>query len=115
MSPRRPPAPILGEFELLVLLAVLALKDDAYPPAIARDIEARSGRPASRPSVQITLERLEEKGLLTSWYGDPTPVRGGRARRFFRPRPLALTAIRDALGRIEAMTHGLAPVLKQKS
>ncbi len=114
MSARRPSTPILGEFELLVLLAVLALKDGAYPPAIARDIEARTGRPASRPSVQITLERLEEKGLLTSWFGDPTPIRGGRARRFFRPRPLALTAIREALGRIEAMTKGLTPALKPK-
>jgi PadR family transcriptional regulator PadR len=115
MTTRTPKAPTLGEFELLVLLAVLSLKDQAYPPAIARAIEERSGRPASRPSVQITLERLEEKGLLTSWFGDPTPVRGGRARRFFSVRPLALEAVREALRRIEAMTHGLAPVLKSRS
>ena len=111
---RRSAVPVLAEFELLVLLAVLTLEDHAYPPAIAREITERTGRDASRPSVQVTLERLEEKGLLTSWYGDPTPVRGGRSKRFFRPRPLALAAIRQALSRIEALTAGLAPLLKPR-
>ena len=111
---RSTPAPVLGEFELLVVLAVLALGDNAYPLAIAHEIEQRSGRAASRPSVQVTLERLEDKGLLTSWYGDPTPIRGGRAKRIFAPRPTAVTAVREALGRIDAMTRGLAPILKPR-
>ena len=74
----------LGEFELLVLLATLSLGDTAYPVSIAADIETRTGRKASRTAVLVTLERLEDKGLLTSRYGDPTPVRGGRAKRYFR-------------------------------
>ena len=56
----------------------------------------------------ITLERLEGKGLLTSRYGDPTPVRGGRSKRFFVPKPLALGAVRAAVSRVTAMTEGLA-------
>lgn len=111
---RRGATPVLRELELLVVLAVLQAGDDAYPLAVARAIEARTGRKASRPAVLITLERLEDKGLLTSSYADPTPVRGGRSKRVFRPKPLALAAIRDALGRIDAMTDGLEAVLKPR-
>ena len=106
------PRPVLREFELLVMLAVLQLGGDAYPLAVAERIEQRTGRKASRPAVLITLERLEDKGLLTSRFGDPTPVRGGRSKRVFSPRPMAVKALRDSLGRIEAMTSGLESVLK---
>jgi DNA-binding PadR family transcriptional regulator len=102
----------LGEFELLVVLATLSLGDAAYPVAIAADIEARSGRKASRTAVLVTLERLEDKGLLTSRYGDPTPVRGGRAKRYFRARPEAIAAVRRSLTRIQTMTAGLEAVLR---
>jgi DNA-binding PadR family transcriptional regulator len=105
-------APVLGEFELLVVLAVLKLDDAAYPVAIADEIERTTRRRASRPSVLITLERLEEKGLLTSRYGDPTPVRGGRSKRFFSAKPLALQAVREALARITAMSRGLESLLE---
>lgn len=112
--PRPPTPPVLAEFELLVLLSVLALGDDAYPLAVGKDIERRSGRKASRQSVLITLDRLEEKGLLTSFYGDPTPVRGGRAKHIFRPKPLALEAVKASLGRIDAMVEGLETQLKPR-
>jgi PadR family transcriptional regulator, regulatory protein PadR len=102
----------LGEFELLVLLSTLSLGDTAYPVSIAADIETRTGRTASRTAVLITLERLQDKGLLTSRYGDPTPVRGGRAKRYFRARPQALHAVRQSLARIKTMTAGLESVLK---
>jgi DNA-binding PadR family transcriptional regulator len=102
----------LGEFELLVLLSTLSLGETAYPVSIAADIESRTGRKASRTAVLITLERLEDKGLLTSRYGDPTPVRGGRPKRFFRPKPLAVRAIRESLSRIKTRTAGLEAVLK---
>ena len=102
----------LGEFELLVLLATLSLGDTAYPVSIAADIESRTGRKASRTAVLVTLERLEDKGLLTSRYGDPTPVRGGRAKRYFRARPAAIQAVRQSLTRIKTMTAGLESVLK---
>jgi len=104
--------PSLGEFELLVLLAALSLGDTAYPVSIAADIEQRTGRKASRTAVLITLERLEDKGLLASYYGDPTPVRGGRAKRHFTPKPLGIQAVRQSLMRIQTMTSGLAPLLK---
>ena len=105
-------APTLGEFELLVLLATLSLGDAAYPVSIAANIETRTGRKASRTAVLVTLERLEEKGLLMSRYGEPTPVRGGRAKRYFRPRPAAVQAIRQSLTRIRTMSAGLESVLK---
>ena len=104
----------LGEFELLVLLATLSLGDEAYPVSIAADIETRTSRRASRTSVLITLERLEEKELVTSRYGDPTPQRGGRAKRYFRATPRGVQAVREALERIETMTHGLNAVLKAR-
>ena len=104
--------PVLREFELLALLAVLQLGGDAYPLAVAERIEQRTGRKASRPAVLITLERLEDKGLLTSRFADPMPVRGGRSKRVFSPRPMAVKALRDSLGRIEAMTTGLESLLK---
>lgn len=110
--PPRPQVPILGEFELLVMLAVMQLGDEAYPLAVADRIEQRTKRKASRPSVLITLERLEDKGLLTSRYGDPTPVRGGRSKRFFAPKPLAVQAVQAALERIDAMKAGVPAVVK---
>ena len=111
MPPQGPPAS-LGEFELLVLLATLSLDEGAYPVAVARDIEARTGRKASRTAVLITLERLEDKGLVTSRYGDATPVRGGRPKRYFRAKPQALRSVRQSLERIQTMTAGLESVLK---
>jgi len=105
---------VLTEFELLVVLSVLSLEGGAYPLAIADAIQRRTGRKASRGAVLITLERLEDQGLLTSSYGDPTPVRGGRAKRFFRPKPAAVTAVRQSLGRIETMTAGLEALLKRR-
>jgi DNA-binding PadR family transcriptional regulator len=113
MAARYRPAQ-LGEFELLVLLATLGLGDEAYPFAIARDIETRIGRKASRGAVLITLERLEDKELVRSRYGDPTPERGGRSKRFFRLKPRGVQAVRDALGRFETMAAGLKGVLKAR-
>ena len=111
-----PPAvtPVLGEFELLVLLATLSLGETAYPVSIAANIEERIGRRTSRTAVLITLERLEDKGLLTSRYGDPTPVRGGRAKRYFRARPQAIDAVRQSLANIRTMATGLERVLKPR-
>jgi DNA-binding PadR family transcriptional regulator len=103
-------SPTLGEFELLVLLSTMSLGDRAYPVSIAADIEERIGRTASRTTVLITLERLEDKGLVTSWYGDPTPVRGGRPKRFFQLKAQGVRAVREALARIQIMTAGLAAV-----
>lgn len=74
----------LGELELMLLLAILHLGDDAYGVPIARSLEIERGRSVSVGSVYAALERLESKGLVTSSLGDPTPERGGKAKRFFR-------------------------------
>ena len=73
----------LGPLEHLVLLAVLRLGDRSYGVPILEEIKARTGRDYLRPSVYIALRRLEAKGLVKSRLGDPTPERGGRAKRFF--------------------------------
>ena len=77
------PPPSLGEFEQVVMLAVLRLGDDAYGVPIRREIVSCTGRDASPGAIYTTLERLEDKGLVRSRFGDPTPERGGRAKRYF--------------------------------
>lgn len=89
----------LGEFEQIVLLAVLRLGDDAYGVPIRREIEKRCGRKVTVGALYSTLDRLEAKGYLSSWFADPTAERGGRSRRYFRLEPVGL----EALGRAKAM------------
>jgi PadR family transcriptional regulator, regulatory protein PadR len=74
----------LGEFELMILFAILHLGDQAYGVPIARELERHRGREVSVGSVYAALERLETKGLIGSSLGDPTPERGGKAKRYFR-------------------------------
>lgn len=105
-------SPPLREFELVVLLAVLRLGDEAYPVSIRDAIEERTRRKVSRAAVFITLERLESKRFVDSRYGDPTPVRGGRAKRFFRATPSGIAAARAALHLMRSMTAGLEEVLE---
>jgi DNA-binding PadR family transcriptional regulator len=103
---------LLGEFELLVLLAVLRLGEEAYGAAILEEIGSKTRRPLSRGSVYITLDRLEEKGLLASERGDPTPIRGGRAKRYFRLRPRGLRLLKRTLADLGRLQEGLASVLE---
>src|SRR5271163_3096769 len=74
----------LGEFELMLLLAVIHLGDEAYGVPISRELEEQRGRCVAVGSVYAALERLETKGLVASSLGDPTPERGGKAKRYFR-------------------------------
>jgi PadR family transcriptional regulator PadR len=104
----------LGDFEQLVLLGVLRLGDDAYGAAIRQEIHARSGRDVSINAVYTTLERLETKGLLHSWTGEPTAQRGGRRRKFYALRPSGLTAMRQAYHAFQAMAEGLQRRLDAK-
>jgi PadR family transcriptional regulator, regulatory protein PadR len=85
----------LGEFELMVMLALLRLGDEAYGVPISREIEQRSGREVALGSVYAALERLEEKGLVTSRLGDPTAERGGRAKRYFKVTAQGLHGVRE--------------------
>jgi PadR family transcriptional regulator, regulatory protein PadR len=97
----------LGDFEQLVLLGVLRLGADAYGAAIRQEIHARSGRDVSINAVYTTLDRLEAKGLLRSWTGEPTAQRGGRRRKFYALQPAGEAALRQAYQAFQSMTDGL--------
>jgi len=86
----------LGGFELLVLLALIRLGDEAYGVPISEAIEKSSGREVALGSVYITLERLERRGLVSSELGEPTAVRGGRAKTYFRITGKGLREVRQA-------------------
>lgn len=100
----------LGEFEQLALLAVLRLGDDAYGARIQEVLEERAGREASVSAIYITLTRLTQKGLVSSSLGEPTEVRGGKARRHFRVEPAGLAALNEARARLQRMWEGLDSV-----
>jgi PadR family transcriptional regulator PadR len=97
----------LGEFEQIVLLAVLRLRDDAYGVPIRREIEERTKRPLTVGALYRTLDRLEDKSLITSWFSDPTPERGGRSKRYFKVEPLGMRALRESRKALAAMWEGL--------
>ena len=102
----------LGEFEQLVLIAIVRLDDEAYGATIRRDIEERTERRLSISAVYTTLDRLEQKGLVRSWIGAPTPQRGGRRRKHFALQPAGARALRSAYNAFGAMTAGLERRLK---
>lgn len=94
-----------SDFEQQVLLAVWRLGDEAYGASVRDELEARTGRDVTQGAVYVTLVRLEKKGMLRSWMSDPTPVRGGKAKRFFEILPTGiggLRAARDAMDRLWA-------------
>ena len=97
----------LGEFEHIVLLAVLRLAGDAYGVPIRREITLRTRRELTVGSLYSTLDRLESKGLLRSRTGDPTPERGGRSKRYFRVTAAGLRMLRESRQVINAMWEGL--------
>jgi DNA-binding PadR family transcriptional regulator len=105
---------VLGDFEQLVLMGVLRLDADAYGAAIRQEIHARCGRDVSINAVYTTLDRLERKGLLKSWTGEPTPQRGGRRKKYYALRPAGLTALRHAYHAFTTMADGLERRLDHK-
>ncbi len=97
----------LGEFEQLVLLAMIRLGPEAYGATIRREIEARTGRDLAISAVYITLDRLEVKGLVRSRIGEPTAQRGGRRRKHFIVLPAGRRAIAYACRAFGQMVEGL--------
>src|SRR6202030_1880444 len=97
----------LGGFELLVLLALMRLGDDAYGVPISEAIEENSGREVAVGSVYITLERLEQKGFVSSRLGEPTAVRGGRAKTYFRITGKGLREVRQAQRTLMRLWRGV--------
>jgi PadR family transcriptional regulator PadR len=101
----------LGEFEQVVLLAILRLGDDAYAVAVQNEILRCTRRDVSRGSIYITLDRLETKGYLRSRLADPTPERGGRAKRYYTLRPVAVEALKESRRALVALWRGLEATL----
>src|SRR5580693_4465705 len=97
----------LGEFEHIVVLALLRLGDRAYGVTVRQEIEARTGREVSIGAVYATLDRLEAKGYVKSRLGAPTPERGGRSKRFFRVTPKGVLAVRRTHTALQQLITGL--------
>lgn len=99
--------PRLGELELFVLLAAARLGDEAYAVSIAREIVRQTGRKAGRASVYVTLQRLEQKGLVSTRLGEPVAERGGKARRLVQLTAAGQDAARDSRTALTRLWHGL--------
>ena len=104
----------IGEFEQLVLLAILRLGDDAYGIPILAEITLRTGRKVLRPAVYVALRRLEQKQLINSRMGDPTAERGGRPRKYFKLAPQGLERLRDSRQALLNMWDGVQAALDQR-
>ena len=100
----------LGEFEHIIVLALLRLDDRAYGVTVRQEIELRTKREVSIGAVYATLDRLETKGYVKSYLGDPTPERGGRSKRFFRVTPRGVAAVHRTHRALHSMTEGLGLV-----
>jgi DNA-binding PadR family transcriptional regulator len=97
----------LGEFEHIVILALLRLADRAYGVTVRREIEKRTGREVSIGAIYATLDRLEAKGYVKSLVGEPTPERGGRSKRFFRVTANGISAVNRTHRAVHNLTEGL--------
>lgn len=111
MTPRRRSSDssdlILGDFEQLVLLALVRLGPDAYGATIRREIELRTGRDLAMSAVYVTVDRLEAKGLVRTRVGEPTSERGGRRRKHVTLQSAGRRAVAGAYRRFKAMVDGL--------
>jgi PadR family transcriptional regulator, regulatory protein PadR len=101
------PALNLGEFEQLILLAILRLGHEAYGVTIRAELADRAGRTIAPGALYTALERLERKGLITSRMGDPTPQRGGRAKRYVRVTAAGRQALTRAVRAYDRLLDGL--------
>ncbi|MGE0041455.1 MAG: PadR family transcriptional regulator [Vicinamibacterales bacterium] len=99
----------LGEFEQLLLLALLGLGTEAYGVTLRDDIERRTGRGPSPGAIYTALDRLERRGFVRSRLGDPTPERGGKRKRYYALLPAGEQAVRASQERLRRMSHGLSP------
>ncbi len=98
----------LGEFEHIVLLSVLRLGEGAHGAMIRAEIEDVTGRSPAIGAVHATLERLERKHLISSWIGQPTAQRGGKAKRHFKIEAAGTSALRDVRATLERLHAGLS-------
>ena len=104
----------LGELEQMVLLAILQLDDQAFGTNVMEELEERVERKVSRGALYVTLDRLEEKRMLASRVGDPTPRRGGRPKRYLSVTPSGVAALRKSRAAWMRLWDGLDSVLEQQ-
>ena len=104
----------LGEFEILVLLALLRLGDGTYGVPVIREIERRTGREVAPAAVYVALQRLEKKGLITTWLSDPVAERRGKPRRHLRLKPQAMELLKESHRTLTRMWSGLEPLLEER-
>jgi PadR family transcriptional regulator PadR len=97
----------LGEFEQLLMFALLELEAEAHGVSVRQSIEARTGRQVSPGAVYTALERLESRGFVTSRVGDTTPVRGGRRRKYYDLEPEGAEALKRSYDTLASMAQGL--------
>ena len=100
-------ADTLGEFEQLVMLAVMRVGDKAYGVPIHEELSSRARRAVSLAAVYKTLERLEAKGYVSTRVGEPTAERGGRRRKYFSIEAAGRAALRESLAALRRMTAGI--------
>jgi PadR family transcriptional regulator PadR len=114
MSSKSPDPPLLylGEFELLVLLAILRLDHDAYGVTIRDALESETSREVALGAIYKTLGRLEDKGYVSSRLGDPTPQRGGRRKKLYRLESLGSRALKQSVADLRRLTRGLGRALE---
>ena len=103
----------LGEFEQLVLFAIVQLEPEAYGAAVRQLIEERAGRAVSSGALYTTLDRLERRGLLSSTWGEPTAERGGKRKRFYQLKPAGREVLSRAWQAVRALARGAAPKLER--
>ena len=102
----------LGEFEQLLLFAIVRLGKNAYGASLRREIEERTGRTVAIGAVYTALDRLEQKGFVDSRMGEPTPERGGRRKKFYRLEPLGSKALGRSYNDFKQMVAGLGKKLE---
>ena len=106
------PPHTLGEFEQLILFALIRLGADAYGVTIRTQIEARTGRAVSPGALYTALDRLEKRGLVASRLGDPTPQRGGKRKRLYTLQPAGERALARVYESMRLMANGVASRLR---
>ena len=104
----------LGRLEQLLLFAILRLDEDAYGATIRREVRDRIGRSLTPGAIYTTLRRLEQRGLVTSWVGEPTPERGGRRKKFYRLESEGLKTLERSWTEIREMSAGLSAKLNRR-
>lgn len=102
----------LGEFEQLILFALVELEDEAYGASIGREIERRTGRQVSAGAIYTALDRLAARSLVIAKVGEPTPERGGRRRKYYRLQPSGAAELSRSVDVIRTMSAGLLPKLE---